>query len=142
MLKFRDILAGRTNKRGPSDKGILVAPKKGRKFSRRFMKSARYLQQTFDEVSPSSLEKWLDDFSCDQDPENEMKVWLHIAGTYEKAVSRFPDDTNVRKGIFQVLLQISTAMTPNEIVQDINFPRFRLKPDDVVWLYLMYMRKS
>jgi len=55
---------------------------------------------------------------------------------------RYPHDKSKRVGIFQTLLQISSRMTPAEILIDPGFPRFNLTSDDVIWLYLMYTRKK
>jgi hypothetical protein len=44
---------------------------------------AKEVQEALSEVDPSPLERWLDDFSRDDDPEGELQIWEAIATAYQ-----------------------------------------------------------
>src|SRR4051812_46034993 len=44
----------------------------------------RALHATFAEVDPNPLEKWIDDFKRDADPDRELAVWERMARAYRR----------------------------------------------------------
>lgn len=46
------------------------------------MKRIKALQETFHEVDPTPLEKWVEDFKRDNDPEREIRVYESMAEAY------------------------------------------------------------
>jgi hypothetical protein len=71
------------------------------------MNRARRLQKIFSEIDPSSVEKWVDDFKRDTDPERELKVWEQIAAAYEaySAAKNLP--LAAKRDVYGVLLMRS-----------------------------------
>lgn len=76
------------------------------------------IQATFDEVYPSSLADWLDDFRRDLHPEQEVLWWEHLAQCY--IAYRDPHDLNAkqRQAAFKILLNISLGGRPLSLSAD------------------------
>lgn len=65
------------------------------------------------EVEPSSLEKALDDFKRDRNPENEVRVWEKIALSYKHYCEAHPKSSfNDRKRAYARALQDSITSNP------------------------------
>jgi len=73
----------------------------------------REIKNTLDEVHPMSLEEWEDGFRRDRDAEQEIAIWLHIAGIYKRLTDDSVSDADERQDIFRVLL--SCANNPKEL---------------------------
>ena len=78
------------------------------------MNRARRLQKTFSEIDPSSLEKWVDDFRRDVDPDNELKIWEQMATAYETVLASRNLSLDGKREVYGVLLVRSGA--PDEEV--------------------------
>tara|TARA_Y100000310_G_scaffold336568_1_gene421485 strand:- start:803 stop:1222 length:420 start_codon:yes stop_codon:yes gene_type:complete len=137
-MKFKDILTGKIFIKDSSEMDLVAAPKKNRKFSEDFIEKTKYLHKVFNEVSPSTLERWLDDFDRDMNPEKELAIWMHMAKTYEEVIKEFPNELNTRKGIFQVLLNASSGMSAEEIAQDERFKQLNLNENDIFLIWQKY----
>ena len=74
----------------------------------------REIKDAIDEVCPMSLEEWEDGFRRDQNPEQEIAIWLHIASTYKRLTEEVSADLDERQDIFKVLL--SCANNPRDLV--------------------------
>ncbi|MFC1686205.1 hypothetical protein ACFLZZ_04275 [Nanoarchaeota archaeon] len=135
-MKFRDLITGKIFRKNHSAKDLVKHPKRNHEFSKEFIKTTKYLHKTFNEVSPSTLKKWLDDFDRDANPEKELAIWLHIAKVYEKLIKVFPK--NKRTGIFQLLLQISSGMTYQNLVEDGLISQINISEKDIKAIYKIY----
>jgi hypothetical protein len=73
------------------------------------MKRIKRLQKAFGEVDPSPLEKWVDDFKRDSNPDNELKIWEGMATAYETFTASKNLTPDGKKDVFQVVLLRSGA---------------------------------
>jgi hypothetical protein len=73
------------------------------------MARIRTLQATFFEVDGQTVEKWVDDFRRDQDPDRELRVWERMA----KAYRDYCDGRNLsgvaKKDVYRIVLLRSMA---------------------------------
>ena len=67
------------------------------------------LQKTFAEVDPTPLEKWIEDFSRDQDPDREIKIWEGMAQPFEAFTAKHTLTPQGKKEAFQVVMLRSGA---------------------------------
>lgn len=61
------------------------------------------------EVERSPVEKWIDNFKRDANPDNELAVWERIADSYMRFCARKPLSMEAKKDVFQLLLLRSMA---------------------------------
>jgi hypothetical protein len=73
------------------------------------MSRIKRLQNTFSEADPSPLEKWVEDFKRDTNPENELKIWEAMAKAYEGFTTNRNLTLDAKKEVFQVILLRSGA---------------------------------
>jgi hypothetical protein len=73
------------------------------------MSRVKRLQSTFSEADPSPLEKWMEDFRRDANPENELKIWEAMAKAYESFTTNRNLTLDAKKEVFQVVLLRSGA---------------------------------
>ena len=67
----------------------------------------RELRQTFKEVDSSSLEKWIDDFRRDADPDREIAIWEAMAQAYRTYSSQRQLSPAGKADLFGLLLMRS-----------------------------------
>ena len=73
------------------------------------------IYNTFSEVNPSTLEETISNFKRDQNPDNEINVWLNMATTYENFLStRYSKlDLDKKKEVYKLIL-IRSMMSADE----------------------------
>lgn len=71
------------------------------------MKRVRQLQRTFREVDSSPIEKWVDDFKRDVDPEKELRIWESMATAFEAFTGTRNSTIEMKREVFQVVLMRS-----------------------------------
>ena len=80
----------------------------------------RIIQKALIEVNDTSIEKTIENFRKDMNPEGEIKIWEAIAGTYQHALSQNPDLTfNQRDEIYKLLL-LRSMMPSEEVMGQFN----------------------
>jgi hypothetical protein len=67
------------------------------------------LRDTLAEVERSPIEKWVDNFKRDANPDKELAVWERIAAGYTRYCSSRPLSVEAKKDVFQLLLLRSMA---------------------------------
>jgi hypothetical protein len=139
MIKVKDLNTGEIYNVNP--KKLVPSPRKHNKFSVEFIRATIYLHQLFFNVSPSPLMKWFEDFDRDSNPEKELHIWLYIAEIYKALTQDHPDDTNINKQIFTILVKISTGMKPKEIIKSQEFRNYTITKEKVERIYYMYLKK-
>lgn len=102
------------------------------------------IQSTFAEVYPMSLEETITNFKRDQNPDNEIDIWLQMANTYHKYVSSKQSklDLNTKKEVYKLILSRSmmsdeeaiansklTILTEKEAKEVLSY--YKLKPDPI-----------
>jgi hypothetical protein len=73
------------------------------------MERIHKLRDTLTEVYHSPVEKWVDNFKRDADPDKELAVWEKIAAGYTRYCSKRPLSIEAKKDVFQLLLLRSMA---------------------------------
>jgi hypothetical protein len=67
------------------------------------------LRDTLAEVEHSSIEKWVDNFKRDANPDKELAIWERIADGYRRNCSKRQLSIEAKKDVFQLLLLRSMA---------------------------------
>ena len=76
-----------------------------------FIARIRVFKAILGDVDTASLERTIDNFKRDANPESEMVIWERIASTFQMYLSHNPTtDFAVRKEIFAVLVGASIGM--------------------------------
>jgi hypothetical protein len=100
------------------------------------------IQATFSEVNPSTLEQTITDFKRDQNPDNEIAIWLAMAKTYEKFNLQHTElDINKKKEAYGLILMRSMEneaeakansklklLTDNEVAEIFSYYDLEAKP--------------
>ncbi|WP_437278801.1 Fic family protein [Sorangium sp. So ce375] len=77
------------------------------------------LQKIFGEFGDSTLEKWLDDFERESNPEREISIWEAMAQAYVRYCSSRPLAPEARRDVFGLVLARSGA-SDEEVLQQIK----------------------
>ncbi|MGA6119184.1 hypothetical protein [Sphingobacterium anhuiense] len=100
------------------------------------------IQIAFSEVDPITLEETISNFKRDQNPDNEIAIWLAMARAYEKFMLTHKE-TNLekKKEVFQLVLMRSmddektilakanfTLLNNEEIAEIFSYYNFEAKP--------------
>jgi hypothetical protein len=67
------------------------------------------VHRTFAEVDPTPLDKWIEDFRRDQEPEPQIRVWEDMALAYEGFLADRELSLDAKKEVFQIVLLRSMA---------------------------------
>ena len=73
------------------------------------MKRIRRIHQTFQEVYPISLEKTIENFKRDIDPEPEIVIWERMAEAYTVYLRKHKLSLEEKKAVYEILLLRSAA---------------------------------
>jgi hypothetical protein len=73
------------------------------------MERIHKLRNALAEVYHSPIEKWVDNFKRDADPDKELAVWERIAAGYTQYCSKRLLSIEAKKDVFQLLLLRSMA---------------------------------
>ena len=73
------------------------------------MERIHKLRDTLAEVEHSSIEKWVDNFKRDANPDKELAVWERIANSYTRYCSKRRLSIEAKKDVYQLLLLRSMA---------------------------------
>jgi hypothetical protein len=78
------------------------------------------------DVDKASLEKTIDNFKRDADPESELVIWERIASTFETYLSHNKTtDPEIRWDIYAVLLSASTGVEEFENIKHLSDQRIK-----------------
>jgi hypothetical protein len=83
------------------------------------MRRINALQHTFHEVDPSSLDKWVEGFKRDRDPEREIRIYEGMAEAYSAYCSGKSLTPKAKLDVYQVVLLRSGA-TDAEVISRLN----------------------
>jgi len=83
------------------------------------MERIHKLRNTLVEVYHSPIEKWVDNFKQDADPDKELAVWERIADGYTRYCSKRLLSIEAKKDVFQLLLLRSMA-SEQEVLKHIK----------------------
>jgi hypothetical protein len=79
------------------------------------------LRITFSEADPSPLEKWIEDFKRDANPESEIRHWEGMAAVYQTFIAGKNLSLDAKKDVYRVLL-LRSGGTEQEVL-----PQLKLK---------------
>lgn len=96
-----------------------------------------FIYKTFTEVQPSTLEETITDFKRDQNPDNEIAIWLSMASAYQKFVQKKGTGLNIasKKEAYKLIL-LRSEMGGKEAVAEAK-PKL-LSPADVADILSFY----
>jgi hypothetical protein len=77
------------------------------------------VKDVFAEIDNSPLDKWIDDFKRDLNPDRELEVWEGMATAYSKYVNGKNLSLEAKKDVFQVILLRSGA-PENEVLNHLK----------------------
>ena len=87
----------------PSD-SLKPGPIKHEELSPNHIERIHKLRDTLAEVDHSPIEKWVDNFRRDANPDEELAVWEIIADTYAHYCSQKQLSLSAKEDVFQLLL--------------------------------------
>jgi hypothetical protein len=67
------------------------------------------LRDTLADVEHSPIEKWVENFKRDANPDKELAIWERIADSYTRYCSKRPLSVEAKEDVFQLLLLRSMA---------------------------------
>jgi hypothetical protein len=85
------------------------APTRHQELSSKQMERIYKLRGVLAEVERSSIEKWIENFKQDANPDKELAVWERIADSYTRYCAGKPLSMEAKKDVFQLLLLRSMA---------------------------------
>ncbi|MFN3852616.1 MAG: hypothetical protein ACK4NY_24525 [Spirosomataceae bacterium] len=94
------------------------------------------IQSTFVEVYPVSLEETITNFKRDQNPDNEIDIWLQMADAYKKYLSTKQGklDLNTKKEVYMLILSRS-MMSDEEAITNTKLTILTVKEAKEVLSY-------
>ena len=109
--------AGRSESQRPQTRMVNVADLKPNEIqheqlSEEQLRRIKKLHETFAEVDMSSLEKWIDNFKRDADPDSEIAIWERVANAYRNYCSQRQLTLEAKGDVFQAL--VLRSMTADE----------------------------
>ena len=102
-------IAQETNTQWVDPASLKPGPIKHQGLSPKQMERIYKLRDTLAEVEHSPIEKWVDNFKRDANPDKELAVWERIAAGYMRYCSKRPLSIEAKKDVFQLLLLRSMA---------------------------------
>lgn len=78
-----------------------------------------FIHNTFAEVQPGTLEETITDFKRDQNPDNEIAIWLSMANAYNKFVRKKGTNLDIasKKEVYKLIL-LRSEMSGKETVAE------------------------
>lgn len=83
------------------------------------LRRIKKLHETFAEVDTSSLEKWIDNFKRDADPDSEIAIWERVANAYINYCSKRQLTLEAKGDVFQALV-LRSMTSDEEAVKNLN----------------------
>jgi hypothetical protein len=93
------------------------------------------LHDTFEEVDPSPLSRWIDDFQRDQHPESEIKIYEGMARAYTAFCRGRTLSLDAKREVYGVVIQRS-ASPDDEVLKTVHVKAITV--DDVKTILSLY----
>ena len=84
------------------------------------LKRIKVIQESIIEVNNTSLEETIKNFNNDTNPENEIKVWEAIVGTYQKIIQGNPNFSPDEKQESYNLLLMRSMMSSEKVIEQVS----------------------
>lgn len=88
--------------------------------SREQLERIAKLHHIFSEVDSSPLEKWIDNFKRDMDPDSELALWERLAKVYTDYSSRRELSLDAKQDVYQIVLLRSTTPDAEKVLEYLN----------------------
>lgn len=81
----------------------------------------KFIQETFNEVYPISLDETITNFKRDQNPDNEINIWLNMAKAFQPFAkeNKGEERLEIRKEAFKLILMRS-MMPEKEVISSVD----------------------
>ncbi|MFL9833030.1 hypothetical protein [Chryseobacterium terrae] len=101
----------------------------------------KHIQSTFQEVYPIGLEETITNFKRDQNPDNEISIWLKMSDAYENYLQSQNDNLALikKKEVFKIILSRS-MMSSQEVLE--NFESKILTKDEAKQVLSYYKENA
>ena len=78
-----------------------------------------FIHNTFAEVQPGTLEETITDFKRDQNPDNEIAIWLSMANAYQKFVQKKGSNLDIasKRETYKLILLRSEMSSKEAVVE-------------------------
>lgn len=73
------------------------------------MEQIDYVYNVFKEVDTTPIDKWIEDFKRDQNPDREIEIWMMMATAYTSYCKNKKLDLAVKKEVYSIVLMRSSA---------------------------------
>jgi hypothetical protein len=85
------------------------------------LKDIEKIQKVFSEVNTSSLEETITNFKRDQNPDNEIAIWLKMADAYERFTLKRGKqiELNKKNEVYELIL-LRSMMTEKEVMNRVK----------------------
>ena len=93
------------------------------------------VHETFADVDETPLEKWIDDFKRDLDPESNIRIWEDTQIAYNSYCKDRNLTLEVRKEVFKIVL-LRSMMSDNDVLERLELKHVSL--DDVQIILAAY----
>lgn len=110
-------------------KTLQPGPIQRNKLSDEQMARIREIRSTFAEVDSSTMEKWVDDFKRDANPDRELEVWERMSKAYKSYCTGRTLSLIAKKDVFGVVLLRSSA-SEQDVLKHVQLKE--LSRDDAV----------
>jgi hypothetical protein len=101
------------------------------------IKDIERIQKVFSEVNPSSLEETIENFKRDQNPDNEIAIWLKMADAYGRfTLSKGQGIEHNKKSEAYQLILLRSMMTETEVLDKVQIKY--LTEDEVKEVFSYY----
>ncbi|MGY8771607.1 MAG: hypothetical protein ACKVH8_24590 [Pirellulales bacterium] len=94
---------------------------------------------TFADVDESSLDKWIDDFKRDLDPESNIRIWEDMVVAYDSFCKNQDLQLETREEVFKVVL-LRSMMPDNDVLSRLELEHITI--DDVKSILAAYPGKA
>ena len=117
IVSCKEIKKSDNNVESTNIENLIPGPIVHESLSKKQIEKIKFIQETFNEVYPISLDETIVNFKRDQNPNNEITIWLNMAQTFESFSSGNlgKDKLKNRKEAFKLILMRS-MMTEKEAI--------------------------
>ena len=99
---------------------LTPGPIQHEELSREQLERVAKLHRMFSEVDSSPLEKWIDNFKRELDPDSELALWERMASAYTGYCSRRNLSLEAKQDVYQVVLLRSTTPDAEKMLDYLN----------------------
>ncbi|WP_064965802.1 hypothetical protein [Tenacibaculum ovolyticum] len=117
IISCKENKTSNSNNKITNIENLIPGPIVHESLSNQQLEKIKFIQKTFNEVYPFSLEKTITNFKRDQNPDNEINVWLGMSKAFQMFALKNSREEKLkfRKEAFKLILMRS-MMTEEEAI--------------------------